>query len=133
MKPVRTVCIYCMFIFAAIMLTLVLRTVSLIYIHNLHPKGASPWIMFRGGLRMALIIAPVQTLILLLAALSCTRRHTDKRWRYVVFATIVLYFLDLFIRPIMVWTGDDTTIFFCMVIVFVPVAMLVSLVALFSR
>jgi len=132
MKPVRTICIYCTFVFAAIVLTLVFRTVSLIWIHDLRHIGASPWILFRGGLRVALTIAPIQTLILLLGALFCTRRHANKRWRFVVFSTIVLCLLNLFIRPIMIWTGYNTTMFFCMVIGFVPVAMLVSFVALFK-
>lgn len=133
MKPVRTVYVYCTFTLVAIMLALVLRTASLIWIHDLRPMGANPWILLKGGLRMALIVAPIQAPILLLGVLSCTRRRADKRWQYVVFATIVLCFLDLFIRPVTIWTGYSTPVSFCMIVGLVPVAVLVSFLVLHRR
>jgi len=41
--------------------------------------------------------------------------------------------LNLFIRPITIWTDYNTTIFFSMVIGFVPVAILISYVSLLGR
>jgi len=133
MKSTRTVCVYGMAVFAAIVLTLALRTVSLIWLHDLRPMGASPWILLRRGLRTALIVAPIQTPILLLGMLLGTRRDADKRRRCTVLATIVLCFLNLFIRPISIWTDANTTIFFCTAIGFAPAAVLVSLVVFRSR
>ena len=129
----KTVILYFTFVFAAIVLTLVLRTVSLTWVHNVRPKGASPLILLRGSVRVALIIGPIQTVILLLGILCCTRRRREKRLRYVVFTTIVLCFLNLFIRPITIWTDCNTTMFFSMVIGFVPVAIFVSYICLLGR
>jgi len=133
MKLAKTLILYFTFVFAAIVLTLVLRTVSLTWVHNVRPMGASPLILLKGSVRMALIIAPIQTVILLLGILRCTRRRREKRLRYVVFTTIVLCFLNLFIRPITIWTDYNTTMFFSMVIGFVPVAILISYVSLLGR
>lgn len=133
MKLAKTLILYFTFVFAAIVLSLVLRTVSLTWVHNVRPKGASPLILLRGSVRMALMIASIQTVILLLGILCCTRRHREKRLRYVVFTTIVLCFLNLFIRPITIWTDYNTTVFFSMVIGFVPVAILISYICLLGR
>ncbi len=58
---VRTACAYGVLALVAVVLTLVLRTVSLIWIHNLRPMRANPWFLLKGGLRMALFVAPIQS------------------------------------------------------------------------
>ena len=49
------------------------------------------------------------------------------------FVQIILCILNLFIEPITIWTGFNTAMGLCMVIGFVPIAMFVSIVALFRR
>ena len=131
MKLGRTILIYGTFVFAAIVLTQALRMAGLICVHSYSPMGARPATLLKGSIRFAtLIIAPIQTPILLLGTLSLTRRHPDKRLRYVLLTTVVLCFMDLFIRPIGTWTDWNG---FHIIIGIVPLAMLASSVALFRN
>ena len=49
------------------------------------------------------------------------------------FVQIILCILNLFFEPITIWTNMNTAMGLCMVIGFVPIAMFVSIVALFRR
>lgn len=130
MKPINRISLYFIFVFGFIVLTFILRTASLSWIHNYRPLGLNPWYLLKGSLRMAFCIAPIQTVIVLPSVLLYSRRQKDKQFLCLFFTTIILCFLDLFIEPIMIWTDYNFAIHLCSIIGFVFIGVIIPFVAI---
>ena len=100
--PFRRVLIYGIFVFLSIWLVLALRSASLIWIHHQHV--GNPWSTFKSGLRIFILISAIQTAIMLLCALIYSLIRRTCCLRHIAGATLLLCILDLFIRPIFMWT-----------------------------
>ena len=93
---------YGIFVFLSITLVLALRSASLIWIHHQH--FGNPWSSFESELRMSIFISRIQTAIMLLCALIYFLIRRTCGLRHIAGATLLLCILDLFIRPIGIWT-----------------------------
>ncbi len=100
--PFLRVLIYGIFVFLSIWLVLALRSASLIWIRHQH--FANPWSSFKSGLRIFIFISAIQTAIMLLCALIYSLSRRTCGLRHIAGATLLLCILDLFIRPISMWT-----------------------------
>jgi len=100
--PFLRVLIYGIFVFLSIWLVLALRSASLIWIHHQH--FAPPWSSFKSELRILILISVIQTAIMLLCALIYSLSKRTCGLRHIAGATLLLCILDLFIRPIGMWT-----------------------------
>jgi len=100
--PFLRVLIYGIFVFLSIMLVLALRAANLIWIH--HQYFGNPWSSFESGLRIFIFISAIQTAIMLLCALIYSLSRRTCGLRHIAGATLLLCILDLFIRPIGMWT-----------------------------
>ncbi len=100
--PFLRVLIYGIFVFLSIWLVLALRSASLIWIRNVFM--GDPWIRFKNGLRIFIFISAIQTAIMLLCTLIYSLSRRTCGLRHIAGATLLLCILDLFIRPIGIWT-----------------------------
>jgi len=126
MRQVRTILLHIIFVFAAIVAVLGLRSASLIWIHGVMEMETDPWRALQSGLRFAFFVASIQTPILLLGLLVCTWRRGDERLRCAVVATFLLCVLDLFVRPVVLWSDYSNVVGFSMLLGLPPLAMGVS-------
>lgn len=99
---------YGIFIFLSIMLVLVLRSASLTWIH--HQYFGNPWSPFKSGLIISIVISAIQSAIMLLCILIYYLIKRTYSQQLIAGATLLLCILDLFIRPIGIWTMNYRTI-----------------------
>jgi hypothetical protein len=95
---------YTMLIFFSILFVKTLRTASLIWIHDLGMIGYTPFELFKREFYIATIISAIQTPIMLLCALIYFLIRRVCSLRQIAVAILLLCILDLFIRPIGIWT-----------------------------
>jgi hypothetical protein len=93
---------YGIFVFLSILLVLVLRSASLIWIH--HQYFSDSWSHFMSELYISIVISIIQTAITLLCSLIYYLTRRTCSLRYIAAATLLLCILDLFIQPIYIWT-----------------------------
>jgi hypothetical protein len=95
---------YGIFVFLSIVLVLALRKASLIWIH--HQLFGNPWSNFESGLHVSILISAIQTAVMLLCTLVYSLIRRTCSLRHIAGATLLLCILDLFIRPIGIWTRN---------------------------
>lgn len=95
---------FTMLIFFSILFVKTLRTASLIWIHDLGMIGYTPFGLFKREFYIATIISAIQTPIMLLCGLIYFLIRHVFSLRHIAVATLLLCILDLFIRPIGIWT-----------------------------
>ena len=100
--PFLRVLIYGIFVFLSIWLVLALRSASLIWIRRQY--FSNPWSPFKSDLCIFIFISAIQTAIMLLCALIYSLSRRTCGLRHIAGATLLLCILDLFIRPISMWT-----------------------------
>jgi len=98
------ICFYGMFVFFSIIVVLVLRSASLIWIHDVGMIGYTSWSLFKRNLLISTILSAIQTPIMLLCAFIYFLIRQNLSLRHIAIATLLLCILDLFIRPIGIWT-----------------------------
>jgi hypothetical protein len=99
-----TILSYTLFVFLSILIVLTLRSASLIWIHDLRMIGYTPFELFKREFYIATIISAIQTPIMLLFTLIYFLIRHVCSLRQIAIATLLLCILDLFIRPISIWT-----------------------------
>ena len=95
---------YAMFVFLSIFIVLVLRSASLIWIHDVGMIGYTSYSLFKRNLLISTILSAIQTIIILPGLIIVTIKRDRFHLRRIAVAILPLCILDLFIRPIGIWT-----------------------------
>lgn len=97
--------LYTLFVLLSIWLVLILRSASIVWIHKVGMIGFTPWSLFRRYTLISIVIAIIQTLVIVPGIIFFLRRSAFLNLQILVTSLLPLYILNLFIEPIGIWTS----------------------------